>query len=241
MKTYGLIGHPLSHSFSRSYFTKKFQDQGIEAAYVNFDLDDPGKIKAVLDRTDISGLNVTIPYKRIVLALLDEIDEDASAIGAVNTIAFKNGRTIGYNTDVIGFRNAIKPFLNSKHHRALVLGSGGASLAVIAVLNELGVEHMVVSREPKDMQIGYDQLTEQVVANHPFIINTTPVGMHPHINGLPDMDYNGVGKDHFLYDLIYNPEETRFMCEGKARGAAVSNGHDMLVQQAEASWRIWNS
>ncbi len=239
---YGLIGYPLTHSFSPGFFNKKFNGEGINAVYDTFPIgqisDFPALLKA---HTGLRGLNVTIPYKQAIMPYLDELDVVAEQAGAVNCIAFSNGKTKGYNTDVTGFERSLLPLLQPQHTHALVLGTGGASKAVVFVLERLGIAYKMVSRNNAAGHIIYKQLTDEIAAAHKLIINTTPVGMFPHVNGLPALPYAAIGKDHLLYDLIYNPAETAFLHKGKAAGAAVKNGLEMLHLQAEAAWEIWNS
>ena len=241
MKRYGLIGHPLEHSFSKDWFTDKFESQGLEGhRYDLFPIADINALPDLIASTKgLCGLNVTIPHKRSVFPLLHRIDPLAAAVGAVNTIAIEDGKLVGYNTDVAGFRATVLPLLNGEKPRALVLGSGGASRAVAFVLKELGIKFRVVSRSRERGDLTYDLVEPIVVDVCRLIINTTPLGMHPDLDGVPALPYQAVGKDHLLIDLIYNPEETGFLREGKARGARTANGMTMLTGQAEASWRIW--
>lgn len=248
IRVYGLIGETLSHSFSQHYFEKKFQEEGLtDAKYENFALSSLDGLLEIITRNPLLiGLNVTIPYKKQVIPYLETLDEVSGKIGAVNTIKIlRSGQTMhlaGYNTDVFGFRETLVPFLKAKHNKALVLGTGGASEAVRYVLNELGIEANFVSRNPgKENEIAYDYLNREIVRNHRIIINTTPVGMYPHINLYPDIDYSGLTKDHLLYDLIYNPETTQFLERGKGAGSTIINGKKMLELQAEKSWEIWNT
>jgi shikimate dehydrogenase len=242
MKIYGLIGNPLSHSFSQRWFSAKFsREQLVDHRYELFPLEQAEDLKHLLQHTeDLAGLNVTIPYKKEVMRLLDEIDPLASAVGAVNTICLRNGRTVGYNTDVEGFRNTLVPLLNGERPRALVLGSGGASRAVVFVLRELGIRFRVVSRSRENGDLTWDLLDSTVVKACPLIINTTPLGMYPALDTCPDLPYGSMGPRHTLVDLVYNPEETLFLRQGRERGARTANGLCMLEAQAEASWRIWN-
>ncbi|MEM9052901.1 MAG: shikimate dehydrogenase [Bacteroidota bacterium] len=241
MKRYGLIGKTLSHSFSKGYFTKKFYSEAIEASYDNFELDKIEKIQEVFQISDLFGLNVTIPYKEAVVPYLDRLDPIAESIGAVNTIRFSKGQTVGYNTDVIGFENSLKPFLEHGMERALVLGTGGASKAVIYVLKKIGLDVLQVSRKPQgNAQISYEECNENAVKWHRLIVNTTPLGTSPNVDESPAIAYEGITSKHLLYDLIYNPEKTKFLGEGESRGAAILNGLSMLKIQAESSWEIWN-
>ncbi len=258
MRLFGLIGFPLSHSFSEKYFTEKFQREGIkDAMYRKFPITDinllPDLIKC---HPNLHGFNVTIPFKEAIIPLLDELDETAKAVGAVNTVSCQPStplgltRLVGHNTDVYGFRQSIKPFLASHHERALILGTGGASKAVEFVLKQIGVECVFVSRFVRlsgvedDKTSGrtilaYSDLNEHVMAMCKLIVNCTPVGTFPNEDAAPEIPYEFVTKDHFLYDLVYNPEETEFLKRGKAKGALTLNGMDMLKMQAEAAWQIW--
>ena len=242
MRIYGLIGKPLSHSFSQRWFSEKFsREQLTDHKYELFQLDDATGLKSLLrDNCDLAGLNVTIPYKKDVIPLLDEIDPLAAAVGAVNTICLKSGRTIGHNTDVIGFKSTLLPLLNGEKPRALVLGSGGASRAVVYVLKELGIRFRVVSRSRERGDLTWDLLDPTVIKVCPLIINTTPLGMAPAIEECPLLPYDAIGTKHTLIDLVYNPEETVFLRKGRERGARTMNGMRMLEAQAEASWKIWN-
>lgn len=247
-KVYGLIGYPLGHSFSRDYFNKKFAAEGLDAEYCNFEIPSIGDIKDVLDdHPDLAGLNVTIPYKQQVIPYLDKLDDDAAAIGAVNVIKIvRDDRTddedyelVGYNSDVVGFRNSIAPLLNPARDKALILGTGGASKAVYHGLLQLGVEPVYVSRTPREGVISYADLTPEVMASHKVIVNTTPLGMYPKVDNCPDIPYDCLTPEHLLYDLIYNPDVTTFMKRGQEHGAEVKNGLEMLLLQAFEAWRIW--
>ena len=245
MRVFGLIGYPLSHSFSPGYFAQKFSKEGIEdAIYRLFPIETIDKLNELLySEKDICGLNVTIPYKQQVLPFLDEIDETAGFIGAVNTICVLRTSTginlKGYNTDVIGVRESLKG--QEHHNNALILGNGGATKAVIYTLNQLGIKYTIVSRTPKEKdQISYDQLSEKIIQENTLIINTTPLGMSPNTNDCPPIPYQGISQNHFIFDLIYNPEETLFMKNAHQSGAQTINGKLMLYSQAEASWQLWN-
>jgi shikimate dehydrogenase len=239
---YGLIGKPLSHSFSQRYFTEKFEREGlVDHRYDLFELDSIDELRALVGETSgLRGLNVTIPFKQTVLPLLDAVDRLAAAVGAVNTIRVEGGKLIGFNTDVEGFRQTLMPLLQGRKPRALVLGSGGASRAVAFVLKELGIKFRVVSRSRERGDMTYDLVEPIVVDVCTLIINTTPLGMHPDTASLPPIPYEAIGPKHVLIDLVYNPERTAFLSEGQRRGAAIANGSQMLRAQAEASWRIWN-
>lgn len=243
IKQFGLIGYPLVHSFSKGYFNAKFQEWGrTDCRYDNFSIATIDDIRGVLEsHTDIVGLNVTIPYKEAVIPFLDELDDIAKAVGAVNCIHINNGKKKGYNTDVFGFEMSIKPFLENRYERALILGTGGASKAVAFVLERWGIPFHLVSRNPQgERELGYDVLKSEVMHHFPLIINTTPLGTYPDIDACPYLPYEGLSERHFLYDLIYNPEETTFLRLGRLAGAKTMNGHAMLMLQADRSWQIWN-
>lgn len=243
MNNYGLLGKTLSHSFSKKYFEEKFKRENIDAEYENFEIDDISEVEELFSaQPNLCGLNVTIPYKEHIMPYLDEIDEQAQKIGAVNTIYIdkKTGKKKGYNTDVYGFKQSLKPFLENQHQRALILGTGGASKAVAYVLNELGIITAFVSRNPTtENQLSYDDLNEKLIQSFLLIVNTTPLGTFPNVDERPAINYNAITKNHLLYDLIYNPVETAFLKEGKKRGALTINGEQMLKLQAEKAWEIW--
>lgn len=243
MDTYGLIGYPLGHSFSRKFFTEKFEKEGIDAQYLNFEIPSieefPNTIK---NNPTLRGLNVTIPYKQQVMQYLDDISEEAKAIGAVNVVKVGKEGLTGYNSDVIGFVNSIKPLLKSHHKKALILGTGGASKAIRYGLEEkLGIETLFVSRKAHEGIITYKDVTADMLQEYEVIVNCSPVGMFPHANECPSLPYEAMNTAHLLYDLVYNPEETLFMKKGAARGATVKNGLEMLHLQALASWDFWNN
>lgn len=238
-RKFGLIGKDLSYSFSAKYFSEKFQKEAIDATYVNFELARKEDIPTLISQ-GLSGLNVTIPYKQDVLSFLDSLTDEAREIGAVNCIEFQDGKTKGHNTDAYGFRESLKPVLRNNHQKALILGTGGASLAVAYVLRNLGLEYRFVSRNPIGDQLAYSELNERALAFFPFIINTTPIGTFPHVDDAPHLPYASLKADNLLYDLIYNPSETRFLKLGKEQGALTLNGAKMLLYQAERSWEIWN-
>ena len=243
MKQYGLIGKTLSHSFSKKYFEEKFKRENINAVYENFELNDISQVEGLFSiHSNLCGLNVTIPYKEQIIPYLDEVDEQARKIGAVNTIYIdkETGKMKGYNTDVYGFKQSLKPFLENQHQRALILGTGGASKAVAYVLNELGITTAFVSRTPTaDNQLSYDELNENILASFLLIVNTTPLGTFPNVDEKPTINYDAITPNHLLYDLVYNPAETAFLKEGKKRGALTINGEQMLQLQAEKAWEIW--
>lgn len=248
MKKFGLIGYPLSHSFSRSYFTNKFSEEGIsDCSYENFELENIEQLKSLLKHnSEIIGLNVTLPYKEKVIDLLDEIDSEAREIGAVNTIKVqrlgRDFRLKGYNTDVIGFEAPLRAVLKDDALKALVLGTGGASKAVKWVLKKLDIPYSVVSRrEGEEVDLTYNLVSSKDILEHKVIINTTPLGMSPNIEDAPELDYSALTSEHILYDLIYNPEETKFLRFGVQKKAITINGLPMLYLQAEKAWEIWNS
>lgn len=243
MEQYGLIGYPLGHSFSRRFFNEEFfPEHHIEAEYLNFEIENARQLLDVVkEHPMLRGLNCTIPHKQAIIPLLDEISRDAAEIGAVNVIRIREGRLKGYNSDVIGFMDSIRPLLKTHHRRALVLGSGGASKAVWVGLLRLGIEPTQVSRHREDGILCYEDLTSEVMAVHEVIVNCSPVGMYPHIEDCPNIPYELLTSRHLLYDLVYNPSETLFMIKGRAAGAVVKNGLEMLRLQALASWKFWNT
>lgn len=243
MRLFGLIGYPLSHSFSKNYFSSKFEvERRVDCRYELFPISSIGKLPELLqNHPELEGLNVTIPYKQEVLQYLHDTSGLPAALQACNCIRIRQGRLEGFNTDYIGFENSLRPLLQPQHTKALVLGNGGASKAVMYVLSKLGIAYEVVSRKLHDgSTLTYDGLTADMVSSHSLIINTTPLGTYPNVLERPLIPYDAVGSNHLLYDLVYNPEQTQFMKEGAIRGAATKNGYDMLVGQAEAAWRIWN-
>ncbi|MDP4225673.1 MAG: shikimate dehydrogenase [Bacteroidota bacterium] len=247
MNIYGLIGYPLSHSFSPEYFANKFRKEKIaDSEYKLFPLEDISQLPILLETyTEIRGLNVTIPYKEKVMAFMDSMDDVVRKVGAMNTIKISRTggkiRLSGHNSDVYGFYHSLLPLLEPSHKKALILGTGGASKAVSFVLDSLGIRYRFVSRSPKSSSdLSYVQLERQLIEEYTLIINSTPVGMFPHFNECPAIPYQWIGPNHLLYDLIYNPDETLFLQHGKERGAIVKNGLEMLHLQAERSWEIWN-
>ncbi|MFZ3564326.1 shikimate dehydrogenase family protein [Tenacibaculum finnmarkense] len=245
-KMYALVGKNISYSFSKGYFTNKFKELGLEISeYVNFDIQSIEELSAKIkeNKTTLKGMNVTIPYKLDVFNFLDEIDKKARKIGAVNTIKIsKKGKLIGFNTDVYGFKKSLKPLLKNYHKKALILGTGGASKAVAYVLKKLGITYYFVSRNPKGKkEVSYQSLSKEIIETHHLIINCTPLGTHPNIKDSPDIPYKFIGKKHLLFDLIYNPEITTFLSKGQEKNAAIKNGLEMLEQQAEKAWKIWNN
>lgn len=246
MDKYGLIGYPLGHSFSISYFNQRFQDEGIDAVYENYEIPNIDALPEVLgSNPELKGLNVTIPYKEKVLPFLDSIAPEARAIGAVNVIrvTHRGNKTElkGYNSDVIGFTKSIEPMLDKKwHQKALILGTGGASKAIDYGLRSLGLETVFVSRYERPDTIQYQSITPEVVKEYNVIVNCTPLGMYPKTEVCPDLPYEAMDSHTILYDLIYNPDETLFMKRGAEYGANVKNGLEMLLLQAFASWEFWH-
>lgn len=259
MKKFGLIGYPLSHSFSKKYFDEKFTKEELtDCSYDLFPLENLSEFeKLVNSNPDLCGLNVTIPHKIGVMFYLDKINPAAKAIGAVNCIKIIKQRPVesfftgelssmkvrleGHNTDYYGFEQSLKPLLKKHHNKALVLGSGGSSRAVTYVLSKLDIDYKVVSRRKARKQITYSDINKSLISDHLLIINTTPLGLSPAIETYPDIPYEYITGKHLLYDLIYNPPETEFLKRGKAQGAAIKNGEEMLHLQAERSWEIWNN
>ena len=244
MKQFGLIGLPLTHSFSKKFFTEKFENEQIDARYDLFELKHIADFSLLIEEHYLSGLNVTIPYKEKVMEFMDELDDTASEIGAVNVIKFihNKDRLIlrGYNSDAIGFENSLKPFLKPHHRKALILGTGGASKAIDYVLRKNGIQTTFVSRTAKPDMFTYKQLTEDILTQNAVIINASPVGTFPHSEECPDIPYQFLTDKHLLFDVVYNPAETIFLKKGREHGAICLNGEQMLVGQAVAAWKIWN-
>lgn len=242
---FGLVGKNIGYSFSKKYFTNKFEQLKLQnLQYYNFDIPEIEEFPFILyqKKDEFRGLNVTIPYKKAVIKYLDELKGAAKEIGAVNTIKVTNDNLlIGYNTDVYGFEESLKPLLKQNHNKALILGTGGASKAVAWVLQKLGIEFKYVSRKLQENAFLYSVLNENIIKEYTLIINCSPVGTYPATAVSPNIPYQFIGKQHLLYDLIYNPIETQFLLEGKERGATIKNGLEMLELQAEKSWEIWNS
>lgn len=246
MDKYGLIGYPLGHSFSKSYFNEKFENEGINAEYINFEIPTLDSLPEILaSNPELKGLNVTIPYKEKVISYLDSISPEARAIGAVNVIRVdhKGNNTYlkGFNSDVIGFTKSIEPLLERFHKKALILGTGGASKAVNFGLKSLGLETVFVSRFERPGTIQYSQITPNIIQEYNVIVNCTPCGMYPHIDECPQLPYEAMTSKNILYDLLYNPDETLFMKKGAQHGATVKNGLEMLLLQAFASWEFWHN
>ncbi|WP_418498409.1 shikimate dehydrogenase family protein [Flagellimonas sp.] len=239
---YGLLGKNISYSFSKGYFTQKFKDLGMDDhSYENFDLQDISELETVLSQDNIKGFNVTIPYKEEVLAYLDQLDAKAEKIGAVNTIKITENGLKGFNTDAYGFEKSLDPLLRPHHKKALILGTGGASKAIRFVLEEMGISTTYVSRSKKAGQYTYDELDKAIMEENTLVVNCTPLGTHPDIEKKPDIPYQHIGKEHLLYDLIYNPAKTTFLALGEAQSATIQNGLGMLQWQAEKAWEIWNT
>ena len=242
---FGLIGKNISYSFSKKYFTEKFKKLGLKTySYHNYDLPEIEEFPFILYQReeDFQGFNVTIPYKQSIIKYLDEIEVDAQSIGAVNTIKVtSDNKLIGYNTDVYGFQESIKPLLKTHHNKALILGTGGASKAVAFTFEKLDIAYKFVSRTEINDYLSYAKLTQQIMNEYTIIINCTPLGTHPNIESSPNIPYQFLSNKHLLFDLIYNPSESKFLREGKKQGAIIKNGLQMLELQAEKSWEIWNS
>lgn len=244
MKLYGLIGYPLGHSFSKLYFTEKFERENITDCFFEaFPIDSINQFPALLkNNPSLKGLSVTIPYKEQVLQYVDEISDEVEAIGATNSIKISKGKLTAYNTDIVGFEKSFIKLLKPHHAKALVLGTGGASKAVQYVLGKLKIEFLVVTRKKKNInQVIYEELDETIMDKYTVIINCSPVGMFPSENLAPAIPYSLISDSHYLYDLVYKPSETLFLKKGKESGAVVQNGYEMLLIQAEESWRIWNN
>jgi shikimate dehydrogenase len=243
MRKFGLIGKNISYSFSRGYFNNKFESESIEnVSYQNFDLDSLKEFRSIFkDHPEISGLNVTIPYKEKIIEYLDSLSKTAKKIGAVNTIKItKKGKLKGYNTDYYGFKRSLEGLIQNQHKKALILGTGGASKAVAFTLEKLNISYNYVSRTKSSDNLTYNELDDSIIKENLVIINCSPLGTHPNINDCPNIPYDSITKNHILFDLIYNPEETLFLKYGKQKGCIISNGLKMLEFQAEKSWAIWN-
>ena len=243
MLKFGLVGRDISYSFSRGYFADKFKSENLLYTYVNFDLKSIDALNDIIKNTsNLKGLNVTIPYKEEVMPILDGLNKRAKKIGAVNTIRITpEKKLIGYNTDYYGFKNSIKPYLKKHHKKALILGTGGASKAIAYALKKLKIDYDYVSRSKKEgVKFLYSDLTNDIILSYSIIINCTPIGTFPNIEECPNIPYDSITKKHILFDLIYNPEQTKFLSNGYAKGATTLNGLEMLRLQAEKSWEIWN-
>lgn len=243
MRLFGLIGYPLNHSFSKKYFTEKFEREALsDCEYENFPIISIDKLTLVLQQNPrLKGLNVTIPYKEEVIPFLNDADDTVKKIKACNCIKIIDGKLYGHNTDTIAFERSLTKEMKLENKKALILGMGGAAKAVQFALEKLNVEYKNVSRKPTENSLSYAQLTPAIIAEHKLIINTTPLGMYPNVAVFPIIPYDALTPEHFLFDLIYNPAKTLFLQKGEEKGALVKNGYEMLVMQAEESWRIWNS
>jgi shikimate dehydrogenase len=243
VRHFGLIGYPLSHSFSKGYFANKFLTENIlDARYENYPIESIDLFKGLWENNpSLKGLNVTIPYKKLVIPFLQFPSTVVEAIQACNCIRLYEGKLYGYNTDVIGFEQSLLPFLQSHHQKALILGTGGAAVAVEWVLKKLGITYQFVSRSQSEGAITYDSLNKDIIASHTLLINTSPVGMYPNVDQAPNLPYEAITTQHHLYDLVYNPAQTKFLELGAKQGATVQNGLEMLHIQANASWELWNS
>ena len=237
MHHYGIIGYPLLHSFSAKYFNEKFATEGIDAEYSLYPMNEltNERVKELMNTLD--GFNVTLPHKQAIIPFLERLDETAESIGAVNVV-YKH---IGYNTDCLGFMESIRPLIREYDQKALVLGTGGASKAACYGLKKLGISPTLVSRNPKEEMLSYNELTAKVMESHTIIVNCTPLGMFPDVNSCPDIPYELISARHLLFDCVYNPEETLFLRKGKEQGATSQNGMGMLIGQAKEAWAIWNN
>ncbi len=242
MKQFGLIGYPLAHSFSQKFFTKKFEDENLnDCRYDAFSIPSIDELPNILTANpDLIGLNVTIPYKEQILSFLDEKTALVKKVKACNCIKIINGKLKGHNTDAPAFEQSLKEKLQPYHTKALILGTGGAAKAVEYALRQLNILYKYVSRKPSAKSFSYEQLTNDLMQEYLLVINTSPLGMHPNIVEAPQIPYHALTPKHYLFDLIYNPEKTLFLQKGEEQGAAIKNGYEMLVLQAEESWRIWN-
>lgn len=244
MSTYGLIGYPLGHSFSKLYFTEKFNKENINSIYNLFPIENINLVSDLISSNlDLRGFNVTIPYKQQIIPFLDEVEEEASAIGAVNVVKIieRDGKRVlkGYNSDIYGFYESIRPLIKTCHKKALILGTGGASKAIAAMLKKLNIIYTFVSRNAKDGQLSYLDIDAQIMKEYTVIINCSPVGMSPNVDEAPMLPYEYFTDEHIAYDLVYNPLETKFLKLAKEHGATTKNGLEMLYLQAERAWSIW--
>lgn len=242
MRKFGLLGKNIDYSFSRNFFSNYFQKNNIDAVYVNFDIPEITDLsKIISSNPTLEGFNVTTPYKEAVIPFLDELDETAKRIKAVNVVKMNNGKLVGYNTDAYGFIRSIFPLIENHHEQALILGTGGAAKAIASALKSMSIAPTFVSRNPKNAgEIGYSDLNDQLINQHYLIVNCTPIGTYPNERKCPDIPYTSLTKKHFLYDLVYNPPLTKFLALGKQRGAKLANGQKMLEYQALKAWEIWN-
>ena len=247
MKKYGIIGYPLAQSASPAFFNNKFKNEGIDAQYIPFEIESIEELPRILaENPELCGFNVTIPYKQKVMDYLEGLSDGAKEIDAVNVVKVThdnegNAHLQGFNSDVIGFTRSIEELVKGKHHKALILGTGGASKAIAYSLKQLGIEYLFVSRNAEEQKIAYSDLTKEIMESHTLIVNCTPLGMVGHgIDQCPDIPYDMLGTNHLLYDIVYNPENTLFLQKGTARGATIKSGYEMWYLQALASWDIWN-
>ncbi|HEX3025456.1 MAG TPA: shikimate dehydrogenase [Chitinophagaceae bacterium] len=241
MQLYGLIGYPLSHSFSKKYFDEKFMHDGItNASFKNYSIENISLLHEILVQRDLRGLAVTIPYKKAVIDFLYNSTDEVKQMGACNCIKIKDGKLLGYNTDVIGFEKSFIKKLKPHHTKALILGTGGAAAAVEFVLQKLNIEYEFVSRRKAGTQLLYSELNENILNKYSVIINATPIGTFPDIDEAPAIPYQFINPQHYLFDLVYNPAETKFLQFAKQKGATIQNGYEMLELQAEENWKIWN-
>lgn len=240
---YGLIGKNISYSFSKKYFTEKFDNPVFEGScYENFDIQSIEDFPTILTKNpELKGLNVTIPYKESILPYLDRLSKTAAEIGAVNVIKMtKKGKLKGYNSDWYGCKKTLQPLLQPHHKKALILGTGGASKAIAFALKKLDITATFVSRTPSKQEVAYDQLSKTIFEKHQIIINCTPIGTSPNIDAFPEIPYEYINNTYLVFDLVYNPEKSAFLQKAEANGAVIKNGYDMLVYQAEKAWEIWN-
>ncbi len=238
MKNFGLIGKNIAYSFSESHFHDKFRKANItNSTYQLFDLKSISEVEELFQTKELKGFNVTIPYKEEIIPYLDELSPEAQKIGAVNCVKIQNNKKIGFNTDAFGFENSLKPLLEKHHQKALILGDGGAAKAVKFILTKLEIDYQSVTRKG---ELRFPDLDKEIISEHPLIINCTPVGTFPDLEASPDIPYQFITTSHLLYDLIYNPEKTKFLQLGEIKGAKIKNGYEMLVLQAEKSWEIWS-
>ncbi|GDX52258.1 shikimate 5-dehydrogenase [Bacteroidota bacterium] len=240
MNNYGVIGYPLAHSFSPEYFKQKFLKENIAATYAAFPIEDLNQIRSLVNEKNLSGFNVTIPYKEKIISLLDSLSDEAKEIGAVNCVKVENEKLTGFNTDAYGFQIVLNEVMKSKHENGLVLGLGGAARAVKYVLKKSGINFTSVVRDKSKGDLLWNELTEKIISENPLIINCTPLGMFPNEKSFPPIPYSAITEKHLLFDLVYNPAETLFMKNGKEKEATVSNGLRMFELQADKSWEIWN-
>ncbi|NLN32451.1 MAG: shikimate dehydrogenase [Flavobacteriaceae bacterium] len=238
VKNFGLIGKNIAYSFSESHFHDKFRKANItNSTYQLFDLKSISEVEELFQTKELKGFNVTIPYKEEIIPYLDELSPEAQKIGAVNCVKIQNNKKIGFNTDAFGFENSLKPLLEKHHQKALILGDGGAAKAVKFILTKLEIDYQSVTRKG---ELRFPDLDKEIISEHPLIINCTPVGTFPDLEASPDIPYQFITTSHLLYDLIYNPEKTKFLQLGEIKGAKIKNGYEMLVLQAEKSWEIWS-